>query len=90
MDTIKIVKGNIELDVPADQKDRYLKLGYSVIDNNGKIVEEAPIADVGALQSKVSVLLEENTKLKSENAKLKDEVSKLKKPVKKEVSKTEA
>lgn len=70
MTDITIRKGNVELNVPEDQKDRYLKLGYSVYDN-GKLVEEAPINDIGALQLKVSALLTENAKLKDEIAKLK-------------------
>lgn len=69
--TITIVKGNIELNVDEDQKDRYLKLGYSVVDSSGKIIEEAPLTDVGALQHKVSELIAENERLKAEIAKLK-------------------
>lgn len=71
MDTIKILKGNVELDVPADQKERYMRLGYSVVDNEGHIIEEAPLQDIGALQGRVAELLSENSALKAEIAKLK-------------------
>lgn len=71
MDTIKVLKGNVELDIPAYDKDRYKKLGYSVIDNNGKVIEQAPITDVGTLQVMVA-------ELQAENAQLKEEISKLK------------
>lgn len=67
-DMITVIKGNVELYVPEEQKDRYLKLGYSVVDANGKIVEEATPTDVAFLQSKVRELLDENAKLKAELA----------------------
>lgn len=70
MADITIRKGNVELSVPAEQKDRYLKLGYSVYEGN-KLVEEAPSDDVGALRAKISQLIAENDKLKAENKKLK-------------------
>lgn len=74
MSTITVIKGNVELDVPADERERYVKLGYSVIDKaTGKIIEEAPITDVGALQVRVAELVAENTKLKAEITKLKGE-----------------
>lgn len=71
MTNITIRSGNVELTVPADQKDRYMKLGYSVIDEQtGEVLEEAPSQDVATLQAEVA-------KLKAENAKLKAEISKL-------------
>lgn len=77
MADITIRKENVELTVPEDQKDRYLKLGYSVY-SDGKLVEEAPINDVGALRLKVSELEalvkqkdEEIKKLKQASAKQK-------------------
>ena len=67
---ITVRKGNTELTVPADQRERYLKLGYSVFDDKGNLVEEAPATDVGALQAKVSALIKENEELKAEIKKL--------------------
>lgn len=78
MKNITIRRGNTELTVPEDQKERYLKLGYSVYEN-GKMVEEAPLKDAGALQRRVSELLQENASLKAENQKLKTELAKTKK-----------
>ena len=78
MKNITIRRGNTELTVPEDQKERYLKLGYSVYEN-GKMVEEAPLKDAGALQRRVSELLQENASLKAENKKLKTELAKTKK-----------
>lgn len=64
MADITIRKGNVELNVSADQKDRYLALGYSVYDGNN-LIEEAPTNDVGALQAKVAELTKQNEELKS-------------------------
>ena len=64
MADITIRKGNVELTVSEDQKDRYLKLGYSVYEGN-KLVEEAPTTDVGALLTKIASLLKENESLKA-------------------------
>lgn len=83
MADITIRKGNVELTVPEDQKDRYLKLGYSVYEGN-KLVEEAPSNDIGALQAKIARLNSENDKLREDNKSLSKELQKLK------VSKTKA
>jgi cell division protein FtsB len=81
MAEITIRKGNVELNVPLDQKDRYLKLGYSVYEGK-KLIEEAPTTDVGVLQSKVASLLAENKELKAEITKLKKKASDEKKATK--------
>lgn len=77
MDSITVRKGNVELHVPEDQKERYLKLGYSVYDGD-KLVEEAPTNDVGVLLAKVKSLETENAQLKKENTKLKADLRKAK------------
>jgi hypothetical protein len=82
MELITVVRGNEELDVSADQKERYKQLGYHVIDKQtGKVLEKAPLTDVAALQNLV-------VKLESENKALKDEIEKLKKPAKKQTAST--
>ena len=75
MELICVRKENVELHVPEDQKERYLKLGYSVYDGD-KLVEEAPTHDVGALLAKIKTLETENSQLKKENAKLKTDLRK--------------
>lgn len=84
MADITIRKGNKELTIPEEQKNRYLALGYSVYEGM-KLVEEAPTNDVGALQAKVARLNKENEELKVENKKLVDEIKKLKSTKKKDV-----
>lgn len=77
MNSITVRKGNVELHVPEDEKERYLKLGYSVY-NGDKLIEEAPTNDVGALLAKINSLETENSQLKKENAKLKADLRKVK------------
>ena len=85
MELITVAKGNEELDVPIEQKERYKKLGYHVIDKQtGEVLEKAPLTDVASLQSLV-------VKLEQENATLKEEIQKLKaKTTKKQSSSKEA
>ena len=77
MNSITVRKGNVELHVPEDEKERYLKLGYSVY-NGDKLIEEAPTNDVGALLAKINSLETENSQLKKENTKLKADLRKVK------------
>lgn len=82
MEQITVMRGNEELDVSADQKERYKKLGYHVIDKaTGKVLEKAPLTDVASLQNLVA-------KLENENKALKDEIDKLKKAAKKQTAST--
>lgn len=72
---ITVRKGNTELDVPEDQKDRYLKLGYSVYEGE-KLVEEALTDDVGVLLSKISAQQNNIAELEKEVTKLKTSLTK--------------
>ena len=80
MDTIRVQRANVILDVPSDEKANYMAKGYSVIDvESGKIIEEAVSNDVATLQVQ---LKNANEKLASKDAeikKLKAEITKLKK-----------
>ena len=80
MDTIRVQRANVILDVPSDEKANYMAKGYSVIDvKSGKIIEEAVSNDVATLQVQ---LKNANEKLASKDAKikkLKAEITKLKK-----------
>lgn len=84
MNSITVRKGNVELHVPEDEKERYLKLGYSVY-NGDNLVEEALTEDVSVLLTKINTLETENERLKKENSKLKND---LKNDLKKEKAKT--
>ena len=80
MDTIRVQRANVILDVPSDEKANYMAKGYSVIDvKSGKIIEEAVSNDVATLQVQ---LKDANKKLASKDAKIKKleaEITKLKK-----------
>ena len=80
MDTIRVQRANVILDVPSDEKANYMAKGYSVIDvKSGKIIEEAVSNDVATLQVQ---LKSANEKLASKDAKIKKleaEITKLKK-----------
>ena len=80
MDTIRVQRANVILDVPSDEKANYMAKGYSVIDvKSGKIIEEAVSNDVATLQVQ---LKNANEKLASKDAKIKkleSEITKLKK-----------
>lgn len=80
MDTIRVQRANVILDVPSDEKANYMAKGYSVIDvKSGKIIEEAVSNDVATLQVQ---LKNANEKLASKDAKIKKleaEITKLKK-----------
>lgn len=79
MSNITIRKGNVELTVPEDQKERYLNLGYDAYDEAGNLIAEAPTTDVQALQAKIVDLLKENSELKAELEKAKPKKSSPKK-----------
>ena len=69
MDTIRVQRANVILDVPSDEKANYMAKGYSVIDvKSGKIIEEAVSNDVATLQVQ---LKNANEKLASKDAKIK-------------------
>lgn len=76
-----VQKDNKQLKISEANKEVYKSLGYSVIDEKGRIQEAGhatSLAEIKAenntLRSKYSELLKENEKLKKENEKLKKSV----------------
>ena len=47
---VRIERGNVVLKVQEYEVQRYLKLGYSVTDNTGKVLQAAIPNDLGTLQ----------------------------------------
>lgn len=47
---VRIERGNVVLKVQEHEVQRYLKLGYNVTDDTGKVLQEAIPNDLGALQ----------------------------------------
>ena len=54
--TIKVRRANVELDISPDEKQMYMERGYSVVDDNGNVIEEALSNDVNALRVQVNDL----------------------------------
>ena len=80
MDTIRVQRANVILDVPSDEKANYMAKGYSVIDvKSGKIIEEAVSNDVATLQVQLKNANEKLANKDAEIKKLKAEITKLKK-----------
>ena len=47
---VRIERGNVVLKVQEHEVQRYLKLGYNVTDDEGKVLKEALPNDLGTLQ----------------------------------------
>ena len=69
--TITVKRANVILDISPDEKEFYMSKGYSVISEDGKVVEEAMSNDVKVLQL-------QNITLKQKVAELENEIAKLK------------
>ena len=80
MDTIRVQRANVILDVPSDEKANYMAKGYSVIDvKSGKIIEEAVSNDVATLQVQLKNANEKLADKDAEIKKLEAKITKLKK-----------
>ena len=66
MDRIKMQRANVIVRVSPDEKNYYMSQGYSVVDETGKVVEEAMSNDIGTLQVQVTQLREEIATLKAQ------------------------
>jgi cell shape-determining protein MreC len=67
-----VQKGNKQLRIPEEAKDMYLSLGYSVIDEEGEIVEAGHATDLAAIKA-------ENNTLKSKLSEYQENAEKLEK-----------
>ena len=65
MDTIKVQRANIELDINPEEKEYYMKQGYSVVNEYGQVIEQALPNDVNALKIMVAELQKEIAELKA-------------------------
>ena len=73
---IMVQRANVILDISPEDKKYYMSQGFSVIDEKGRVVEEAISNDVHTLQAQVADL-----KFKLEKAN--ETIAKLSKPKKK-------
>ena len=72
---IRVRRANVILEVPNDEKSDYINKGYSVIDESGKVIEEALSNDVNELRLQVQKLEAVITAKDEEISDLKNEVS---------------
>lgn len=75
---IIVKKLNKEITIHEEQKDSYLALGYSAIDEKGNIVEAGNATEYADLKALNDSLKSENEKLSANIKKLENENKKLK------------
>ena len=71
VETIKVQRANVVLDVRPEQKEYYMEKGFSVIDDKGKVIEEAISDNVDALKIQIKNLKEQIAKKDAEIEQLK-------------------
>lgn len=79
---ITVRRDNVVLDIPADQKNYYMGLGYNVIGKDGSVIEETTPTDIASLQRFYKDAKKKIAELEAEIKTLK--AQKREKPVKKE------
>ena len=78
MGNITVRRANVLLTVPDYQKGEYLAKGFDVVDNKGKVLEEATMTnDVGTLQKKLGQAHERIKQLEAEVARLNEELDEI-------------
>lgn len=78
MANITVRRANVLLTVPDYQKGEYLAKGFDVVDNKGKVLEEATMTnDVGTLQKKLGQAHERIKQLEAEVARLNKELDEM-------------
>lgn len=74
-----VIKGNKQLTVDEYKVKEFLQLGYSEIDEKGKIIQKAVPTNLSEFKEAYKTVCVENDSLKKEIDKLKKENAKLKK-----------
>ena len=57
MDTIRVQRANVILDIRLDEKEKYMEQGFSVIDKSGNIIEMALSNNIHELRGQVKALM---------------------------------
>lgn len=78
MTLVTVQKANVVMDIKESEVDRYLDLGYDIIDHKGNIIKKSIPTDLNTLRAEYITLMDINTKLTELNAKLKKEIKELK------------
>ena len=74
MNTIKVRRANVILQVPEEQRKEYLAKGFDVVDENNNVVEYTVPSDLNTLKVAYSNHIKEIEKLQAENKKLKSDL----------------
>ena len=69
-----VIKKNKELIVADEKLQEFIDMGYSQIDEKGKVIKAGKVNTIAAYQAENTQLKEEIDKLKAENIKLKKEL----------------
>lgn len=69
-----VIKENKELIVADEKLQEFIDMGYTQIDEKGKVIKAGKVNTIAAYQAENTQLKEEIEKLKAENVKLKKEL----------------
>ncbi len=69
-----VIKKNKELIVTDEKLQEFIDMGYTQIDEKGKVIKAGKVNTIAAYQAENTQLKEEIEKLKAENVKLKKEL----------------
>ncbi|MCM1057260.1 MAG: hypothetical protein NC517_06615 [Firmicutes bacterium] len=71
---LRVLKGNQEMLISPANKEKYLKMGYSVIDEDGSVLEQGTKSE-GTVRHELEAANRRIKELEEENAKLKAKTS---------------
>ena len=69
-----VIKKNKELIIADEKLQEFIDMGYTQIDEKGKVIKAGKVNTIAAYQAENTQLKEEIEKLKAENVKLKKEL----------------
>lgn len=85
----RMIRGNGERLVPDEKVTEFLKMGYSVIDDQGNVTVEAEPSTIPQYKALVEKLRKENEALKLEKAEAEKELADLREAVKQQANANE-
>lgn len=74
-----VERGNVVLRISDEDTERYVNMGYDLVDEKGNIIQQSVPKSITTLQKMYKEHIEKIKQLETENAKLKAENKKLKK-----------
>ncbi len=77
---VHVQRANVILDIKEEQKQRYVDMGYDVIDDKGNVIVKSVPQDILGWQTAYADLQKALAKVEAENAKLKAQLKEFSKP----------